>query len=346
MRIHVVGAQDTNAPWAFELRIMRVLREMGHDVVSTDFRMHRAELGQILRHTHADHTLVFKGDWIPPDVIRAVSSRVSLWFAEYIGAPSDVDYLAYKNRALLRYNCAAFDQVLVHDALSIPVCRQLGSRSVAWLSCVIVDTALFDRLGTPHDLDVVFVGARTPRRTQILARLSERFSVTWPSVRRPEELNLVFNRAKIVLNVHASHTLNCETRLGEALGSGAFLLSEETSCTDMLQDGQHLVYWRHGDVEDLIDKIGHYLAHERERKTVADAGYEYARKHHTAEARVRQLVALMRGESDNPPSLAPEMPTRRPFGATLRHTAFTLMAAAWAISTRRRVLQQHSAHSP
>ena len=43
MIIHIIGAQETNYPWAFELRVISGLQEMGHKIISTDFRKNRKQ---------------------------------------------------------------------------------------------------------------------------------------------------------------------------------------------------------------------------------------------------------------------------------------------------------------
>jgi len=188
MRIHVVGAQETNAPWAFELRIIRALQAIGHNIISTDFRQDRSNLPDKLRSTHADHLLVFKGDWVPASAIETVSCRKTLWYAEYVGRVSDLDLPAFRNREVLRYNCRAFDQVLIHDPSSIAVCRRLGAREVHWLSCVMVDTVGFSRLDVPKKFDVLFIGSPTPRRKRIIAELAAHYDVHWLTVWSPEAL--------------------------------------------------------------------------------------------------------------------------------------------------------------
>ena len=41
MIIHLVGAQQTNYPWGFENRLVTAIGELGHTLISTDFRQER-----------------------------------------------------------------------------------------------------------------------------------------------------------------------------------------------------------------------------------------------------------------------------------------------------------------
>ena len=334
MRIHVVGAQETNAPWAFELRIIRALQAIGHNIISTDFRQDRSNLPDKLRSTHADHLLVFKGDWVPASAIETVSCRKTLWYAEYVGRVSDLDLPAFRNREVLRYNCRAFDQVLIHDPSSIAVCRRLGAREVHWLSCVMVDTVGFSRLDVPKKFDVLFIGSPTPRRKRIIAELAAHYDVHWLTVWSPEALNEVFNQARIILNIHSSAVPNIETRIGEVLASGAFLLSEELSYPDMFKDGEHLVYWRLGDTVDLAEKIAYYLCHHQEREKIAAAGYRFARENHSTGLRIQQLLRLLRGEVPDSPQTDSQFPEWNVV-QRIKYATMNFRAHRWALHHRK-----------
>ena len=106
-------------------------------------------------------------------------------------------------------------------------------------------------------------------------------------------LNEIFNASKIVLNIHLSDLLNTETRIGEVLGAGSFLLTEELSCRELFSDGKHLVQWHPGDVEGLVEKIRYYLTNEAEREKIADEGHRFAVEHHRFEKRMQQLLATI-----------------------------------------------------
>jgi spore maturation protein CgeB len=291
--VHLVGAQNTNYPWSFEDKIADVMTDLGIRVISTDFRQERKRLHQLLSQK-ADLLLVCKGDWISPRLIQSVPIPKTLWYAEYVGRGHDpLDYATAKNRRVLAYNGSVFDYVFSHDQSSLGVYRKLGCRRVGWLPTAAVYPRVHSKLDVPKEHDVVFVGTQTPRRARILLELSKYFQVHMPQVWDAVELNELLNRSRIVLNIHASEVLNTETRLCEALGAGAFLLSEEISCPDMFEDGQHLVYWRQGQVDELMTKIDYYLNHEKEREKIARSGHAYALEHHTLEKRIDTLLSTV-----------------------------------------------------
>ena len=291
LKIHLVGAQETNYPWGFENRLIPALKAIGCTVISTDFRKNRKDLPRLFRQP-ADLLLVCKGEGIPPEVVRSAPCTTVLWYAEQVGTLDRVDPTAAQRRRELAYNAPAFDYVFSHDQANLEVYHQLGCNRVGWLPTAAADPTIHRKLDLPKEYDVVFVGSRTPRRVQMLAELAGRgIKVHAPEIWGDEELNRVFNQARIVLNIHLSDLLNTETRLAEVLGAGSFLLSEELSSPDLFRDGEHLIVWRAGDVDDLTAKISYYLDHEEEREAIAAAGYSHVHNDgHTYEDRLRTLL--------------------------------------------------------
>lgn len=79
-------------------------------------------------------------------------------------------------------------------------------------------------------------------------------------------------------------------RLFEALANGAFLLHQAIPGLDELTglvDGVHYVAWR--DLDDLRVKARHYLRQRETREQIARNGEAFVRKHHSFDARVREL---------------------------------------------------------
>lgn len=289
--IHLIGAQETNYPWGFENRLIPALEAIGCTVISTDFRKNRGDLPRLLRQP-AELLLVCKGEGIPPEVIQSAPCTTVLWYAEQIGTLDRVDPTAQQHRRELAFNGPAFDYVFSHDATNLNVYRQLGCTRVGWLPTAAVDPSIHRRLDLSKEYDVVFVGSRTPRRERFLHELERHIPVYAPQVWDMEELNRLFNRSRIVLNLHLSDLLNTETRLCEVTGAGAFLLTETPSVPDFLEDGKHVVFFTPGDVDDCLAKIEYYLAHEEDRETIAAAGYAHVHNDgHTYEARLRTMLA-------------------------------------------------------
>lgn len=53
----------------------------------------------------------------------------------------------------------------------------------------------------------------------------------------------------------------------------------------------HHVYW--DTIDELVDKMNYYRAHEDERKEMIQKGWQYAKDHHTYEHRVNRILELL-----------------------------------------------------
>jgi len=299
LTIHLVGAQKTNYPWGFENHLILTLEEMNCKVISTDFRQERQNLHTRLQQK-TDLVLVCKGEFISPELIKSLPYPTALWYCEQIGSENAVDYAALLRRKELEYNATAFDYVFSHDKTNLQVYKNIGCKNVHWLPCVAVNTKIHKKLDMPKKYDVTFIGNQTPRRKNICVALEKYFKIFIPNIWDSNKLNEIFNESRIVLNIHLSDLLNIETRIGEVLGSGSFLLTEELPCQDLFIDRKHLVQWRHGDVEDLTNKLQYYLIHEDERERIAEKGHRFAVEHHSFEKRIRQLLATVDFNKNKP----------------------------------------------
>ncbi len=292
LNVHVVGAQKTNYPWGFENHVIPALEKIGCKVISTDFRQERQNLPELLQQK-ADIVLVCKGEFISPELIKSLPYPTALWYCEQIGNEKEVDYESFLRRKELAYNATAFDFVFTHDKANWEIYKNIGCKRVYWLPSAAVNTTVHKKLCIPKKYDITFIGSKTNRRKNILTALEKHFNVFTPNIWDSQELNHVFNESKIVLNIHLSDLPNMETRIGEVLGSGSFLLTEELSSKDLFNDREHLVQWKRGNLNDLIDKIKHYLLNDDEREKIANNGHQFAVKRHTFERRMEELLTFI-----------------------------------------------------
>jgi spore maturation protein CgeB len=174
-----------------------------------------------------------------------------------------------------------------------------------------VDPKIHRPLGLAKDIDVIFVGSITPRRKTMLEAVRKRVNVQVANTWDPEEMNRLFNRSRIVLNLHLSDLPNTETRIAEVLGAGAFLLTEALSSPNYLVDGRHAVSIPAGDAEALASRIAYYLDHEEEREAIAAAGHVHAMEHHTVGTCVRRLLQHFDGTRQSSQIVAPPEAKRK-----------------------------------
>jgi spore maturation protein CgeB len=324
MIIHLIGAQQSNYPWGFENRLISAINSLGHTLISTDFRQERTQLPKLFQQK-ADLVLVCKGENIDPQLIESCGCVTALWYAEQIGSVEQFDKTAISRRIELQFNIHAFDYVYSHDPSNLLIYKRLGAERVFPLPCAAVDPEINHKLNIPKKYEVVFVGSKTPRRQNILNNLEQRgIKVFNPNIWDTNELNKVFNESKIVLNLHLSDLLNTETRVAEVLGSGSFLLSENLSDNELVQDGKHFIGVEMGNVPQLVEKIMYYLANEDEREAIANKGHQYINKHHTYAHRINKIIDTIDFSANRRiwPSYLIGVPSNRRMKPTLRLDRF------------------------
>lgn len=106
---------------------------------------------------------------------------------------------------------------------------------------------------------------------------------------------LVYAGSKINLNISLKGIEGgTPQRVMDIMGAGGFVLSsycEETA--ELFEEDKEIVMFR--TPEEMLDKIEFYLSHERERETIARAGYEKVIKCFTYEKKLGELLEWVRG---------------------------------------------------
>ena len=109
----------------------------------------------------------------------------------------------------------------------------------------------------------------------------------------PEELNLLYNASRIVLNIF--HPLVREAvpmRVFDAMAAGAMVVSDRRWVTEeTFAANRDIVYFDHPRELDAI--FGHYLAHEDERRAIAESGMAAVLENHTWTHRMGELARAM-----------------------------------------------------
>ncbi|XOV91157.1 MAG: glycosyltransferase [Bacteroidota bacterium] len=153
------------------------------------------------------------------------------------------------------------------------------------------DQGTFFHKKVKKDIDVLFVGAITERRSHILTRLKsvlgDRLIVTKAF---GDELNNLLNRARIILNIHGTDHLDTETRVFEVLGSGGFLITEKLSNESPFIPGIDLIEC--ATIDEIIQRTLSFLIESRDesRIEIANAGYQKVLAHHTYFSRSKHLA--------------------------------------------------------
>lgn len=297
MRILYLNSIETNAGWGVECFIQNAFKALGHTSYSIDHLKYRYRLyPQLLKAPSCDALFVQKGSGIPLDAIRAIRAPRLIWACDVLGSkpgqPLEEQDPVYDRTQYPLLSSGLFDHIFVRT----PNCMETVV-SRGWIArerCTILRSGFDPSLhrtdpNTPKDIDVLFVASMTPRRRAMLAEIGKHFPITVASGFGPQMVDLV-SRARIVLNIHAGPMLDTETRIYEVLGTGSFLLTERLSGDNPFSPDQLVQF---GDMNDLREKLGYYLAHDRERETIAANGHAAALAGHTYVHRAKELVEVM-----------------------------------------------------
>ena len=101
----------------------------------------------------------------------------------------------------------------------------------------------------------------------------------------------LFYGSKIVLNMmHYSEIEGVNCKFFEILGCEGFQICDwKPVVPELATPDREVVTFE--TIDEAIEKIRHYLAHDEERWTIARAGYERARREHTYERRFERMFA-------------------------------------------------------
>jgi glycosyltransferase involved in cell wall biosynthesis len=300
MRILYANVIEQHAGWGAEFFMDRAFRDLGHETYCVDFRKNRHNLTPFF--TKAPPCDVFflqRGDGFPLPLLEAATMPRVFWASELVSRCRDQDRLL---------SSGLFDHIFfrTENCIEEVVSRGWLVKSEASILLSSFDPAIHRVLpDVRKDIDVLFCGTLTPRRKRLLEQIGRRCRVHVDNAFGEAFVRLL-NRAKIVLNIHGEDFLDTETRVFEALGSGAFLLSERLSSENPFSSTDLVQF---DNVNDAVEKIHYYLRNDDEREEIARAGYAAALAGHTYKHRARQILDVFSG-------LAPGSRTSENFRST------------------------------
>ena len=187
--------------------------------------------------------------------------------------------------------------------------RGITHPGVGYLPALGFDPGAYQRLdGEAKTLPLVFVGRKKERRVAWLSPLAdlglEIFGPDWeksllaaqqvsPGI-FGRELNLLYNRSQIVLNVSAwdNDENSClNLRILDVPACGAMLLTDHAAgIEDYLQPDREVVIAH--TPEEMRDKARYYLAHDAQRERIALAGWQRVQKMENYAQKMRRMLAL------------------------------------------------------
>jgi len=149
-----------------------------------------------------------------------------------------------------------------------------------------------------YDHDVIFVGSKRYHqehsfRPKLIDFLREAYGDRFCHVGgdgdtgtiRGHDLNRIYARSKIAigdtLSINFDYPYYTSDRLFESTGRGGFTIYPAIKGLDQYFNEDEIVWYKHGDLNDLKQKIDYYLEHEEEREAIRERGHERTKKEHT-----------------------------------------------------------------
>jgi len=117
---------------------------------------------------------------------------------------------------------------------------------------------------------------------------------------RGAELNYLYAQTKIVVGdslILPKHTYYWSDRVYETIGRGGFLIHPYIKgLEEEFTDKEDIVYYKHGDLKDLENKINYYLIHDEEREAIRRAGNEKVKNNYTYNQRLQEALNVVFAE--------------------------------------------------
>jgi hypothetical protein len=163
--------------------------------------------------------------------------------------------------------------------------------------------------GTTFDSDVIFVGSRRyhpeyPYRPALIDFLRATYGTNFKhiggdgdtGVIRGDQLNKAYARSKIAigdsLNLNFNYPYYTSDRLFESTGRGGFTIYPRiVGLEEYFKDNEEIIFYEHGNFDDLKQKIDFYLIHQNKREEIRMAGHQKTVRDHTYINRWKSILS-------------------------------------------------------
>jgi len=237
------------------------------------------------------HTLTYELLETTLATIRSKGSLVLGWFSD-----DEVRFDDYS-----RWWIPYLDFVLTNDKGSIKKYEGIGAAAIHAVSGSNPD--IFKKLNLPTIYDISFVGKKFGDRGLWVDQLNRigininAYGNGWNAgyVTTDEMVN-IFNSSKINLCFMQSYGINTrpqfKTRIFEVCMCGGFLLCEYVSgIEDYFEPDKEIVCFH--DLEDAKTKIQYYLRNDKERETIAHAGWVRSKANYSQEIMLYRIFRIV-----------------------------------------------------
>jgi len=156
--------------------------------------------------------------------------------------------------------------------------------------------------------DVIFVGSyryhgEWPYRPTLIKWLKDTYGSRFrlypdggPAI-RGDELNRLYNSAKVIVGDSTFSPNYWSDRIPETLGRGGFLIHPRVpELEKQFEYYKHIIPYYHGDFESLKQIIDYYINADEERDKIRLAGLEHVKANHTYINRVEMIINKLKDD--------------------------------------------------
>lgn len=164
---------------------------------------------------------------------------------------------------------------------------------------------------TPHK-QVIFVGSYSyhpeyPYRQELIDWLKntyregfEHWGAEGLGVIRGPQVNYLYSETKVTIGdslMLPGHTHYWSDRIYEVMGRGGFIIHPYIKgLEEEFIDKEDLVFYKHGDFEQLKSLIDYYLVHDEEREKIRRTGHEKVKNNYTYTQRLQEALNVIFAE--------------------------------------------------
>lgn len=308
MRITFLG--NFRVDYCSEVHYAKTLESMGHEVVRLQESVATKEqlLDEGLKsdmvvsiHTHGWQTpgllsWEFISEQLKKNKVPFITYHLDLWFG--LGRQADLEDPYYKS----------LHHFFTVDKLMADWLNKNTKTKGHFLPAGVYDKECVMLSSRKVGYDIVFTGSKNyhpeyPYRPQLVDFLYKTYGRRFLHIgndgevgqQRGLRLNQIYADAKIAigdtLNIDFKYPYYASDRLFEQPGRGAMQIFPDIKGLDKYyKDGEEIVFYRHGDLDDLKSKIDYYLAHQEERESIRKAGFERTKRDHTYVQRWESII--------------------------------------------------------
>lgn len=215
------------------------------------------------------------------------------------------DYVAGYINGITEAALKVYGYNFIEEILTDDIIQNIQSADSSFFSLAdtIIDPA---RYITAHQY--IGVQISETERIQTLNELAKYFDVTLYTrsdtsllnnvhtrngIKTINEMPKAFHLSKINLNITARPIQSgLPLRIFDILGCGGFVMTNyQEEINEHFEIGVDLETYT--SIEELLDKCAYYLSHEEERKQIAYNGYQKAKKNHTYQTRIIEMLKIV-----------------------------------------------------